>query len=770
MGAVSKSWNEALYGYERAFVNGNQPNRGLSIDTRGTPIATIFPLNAGTYANQTGTLLGGTATAQQANLTSAALSANSGLAATQRYDAGVNLLNLPGGAGCQTMDGGMAYDYQLWQNNNARYACAWDTGRAAVIQQPIQTLTYYSRGVVEFGRHELSVEVTGSHATSAKQFSNAQVSGNATNLQVAYPLNDTTRTQYNQIYNTLLPYFPGIAANYGKPIAYRWRCIACGTREYTTTSDTFRVSANAEGPIAGRWNYAVGGYYASSSVSSLLGNGYYYSGVTPTTPYAIDTRAPTAPGATQPGLFGLLNAGILNPFTIDQSAQATAGLQAISAKGTTLYGGKYEVKDGDVSFSGPLFRLPGGDVQVAIGGQYRREQYTFNGSAAAAAGQPTIFLAAFDNANALSGIHRDVKAAFAEIQIPILTSLEVNLAGRIDDYDGFGTTKNPKVSVKFRPVDAVMFRASYSTGFRVPTFNQLFNGVTESPYVGVDLADPFRCATRKVNPGDPNCVAINPLIDTGGNTKLGPETSKEFTGGVVFQPSRHLSASADFWMINVDNTITLLALTDLLTNAAYFPDRFIRDASGTIATINNSYINAGARRTQGIDFTAHGELDALGGQINAGLDGTLLLKKRERFAPAAPFGPSEIGLFTLTSDLGLRWKHDAFVSYGNKSVVVTLTQLFRDGYRNFALPGIANGMVTRPDYNPTVSNYVLYNLSASYIGLKNFKITGGIRNLFNTDPPFAVTYDSNSGAGGSWEPRVADPRGRSFTMNVEVRF
>jgi hypothetical protein len=41
---------------------------------------------------------------------------------------------------------------------------------------------------------------------------------------------------------------------------------------------------------------------------------------------------------------------------------------------------------------------------------------------------------------------------------------------------------------------------------------------------------------------------------------------------------------------------------------------------------------------------------------------------------------------------------------------------------------------------------------------------------FNNDPPFAISYDGNSGAGSSWEPRVADPRGRSFTVQVEVKF
>ncbi|MFA6608270.1 MAG: hypothetical protein WCS75_14855, partial [Sphingomonas sp.] len=59
---------------------------------------------------------------------------------------------------------------------------------------------------------------------------------------------------------------------------------------------------------------------------------------------------------------------------------------------------------------------------------------------------------------------------------------------------------------------------------------------------------------------------------------------------------------------------------------------------------------------------------------------------------------------------------------------------------------------------------------AAYTGIKGFKLTLGVRNLFNTDPPFAISYDSNNGSGSSWEPRVADPRGRSFTVQAEVKF
>ena len=57
-----------------------------------------------------------------------------------------------------------------------------------------------------------------------------------------------------------------------------------------------------------------------------------------------------------------------------------------------------------------------------------------------------------------------------------------------------------------------------------------------------------------------------------------------------------------------------------------------------------------------------------------------------------------------------------------------------------------------------------------YNGIKNMSIVVGMKNIFNEDPPFSVTYDSDTGAGSSWESRVADPRGRAYTLRVEYKF
>ncbi|MFM5893737.1 MAG: TonB-dependent receptor domain-containing protein [Novosphingobium sp.] len=789
MVSVSKSWNGALFGRDRDFVNGNQPNRGLSIDTRGTPIATVFPLNAsgaGVGIMQGGTLFGNT-TGALTNLTIGGV----------RMNGGVNVLDLPGGAGCGSVDGGLAYDEVLWNTPGAALACSWDTGRAATLQQPIDTLTYYGRATAKLGDHELYAEVTGSDANSSKIFSNNQYTSSlstVSSLPIAYPLNAQTAATYNDIYDRLAAVLPGIGAvgdrtvdavgRYGLPMTFRWRCIACGPREYQTETKTFRAAMGLEGPIGGSWEYRVGGSYAESQATSVLGSGYHFRGVFPNQAAATasgiagalvgqaDPRAPTAPGASAPGIVGLFNSGILNPFSVIQTPQAMAALDAVSAKGTRLYGGKYTLWQADASITGELFALPGGMVSVALGVDYRREGYGFDGSTAADPSKSAdIFNVAFDNVNQLKKVHRDVKAAYAEVLVPVFDVLELTGAVRVDDYTGFGSTVNPKFTAKLQPIDQIMFRASYGTGFRVPTFNQIFNGVTQSPNPGSSLTDPTTCPVGGVVNVTPGCAAITPDSLSGGNLNLGPETSKQYSAGVVVRPTSRISLSADYWNIAVDNVIGSITIPQLFANIGSFPDRITR-TGGVITLVDLRTGNFGSRRTSGIDFSARASVPAMNGTLSAGFDATLLLTKKEKLLPNLPYTNLR-GIFSLSGDLGLKWKHNAFISYNKGGFTVTFSQIYRGGYINFGLPNSLTGpnlSATRPDYNPTVKAYHIYNFTVSEKVGSHFLMTLGVKNLFNTDPPFAITYDSNTGSGSSWEPRVADPRGRAFTVQVETKF
>ncbi len=793
MGAVSKRWSGALFGKDRDFVNGNQPNRGLSIDTRGTPIATAFPINptaAGVGITQGGTLLGATnqcttGTAPNCTVFNPNYLGNApGFfvpGTTVAAIGGVNPLDLPGGAGCGSVDGGMPYDQVLWNNPSAALACSWDTGRAATLQQPIDTLTYYGRATARLGEHEIFAEVTGSKANSSKIFSNNQYSSNNTTLPIAYPLNALTAPVYNAVYNQIVAVLPGIATNYGRPIAFRWRCEACGPREYETETNTFRAALGIDGPVSEGWEYRVGGSYASSSSSSILGSGYHFRGVFASAAAAAasgvpgaaagrpDPRAPTAPGASAPGIVGLFNSGILNPFSVGQTPAALAALDAVSARGTRLYGGKYEVTQADASLSGELFELPGGMVGVAVGVDYRRESYKFDGSTAGAVNSPDIFNVAFDNVNALNKVTRDVKAAYAEVLVPVFEMLEITGAIRIDDYTGFGNTVNPKVAGKFQPADWLMFRGSFGTGFRVPSFNQINNGVTQSPNPGSSLTDPTTCPVGGVVNVTPGCSQINPESLSGGNLNLGPETSEQYSGGVVLRPTSSISLSADYWNIAVDNVIGSITIPQLFANIGAFPERITR-TSGIITLVDLRTGNFGSRRTSGIDFTGRASFDAFAGTLSTGFDGTLLLSKKEKLLPNLAYTNLR-GVFSLSGDLGLKWKHNAYITYAKDGFTATFSQIYRGGYQNFGLPSLVNNISsTRPDYNPRVKAYHIYNISASQKIADRFMLTLGVRNIFNADPPFAITYDSNLGAGSSWEPRVADPRGRSFTVAVETKF
>jgi iron complex outermembrane recepter protein len=739
LASVAFSDAKMLRGDQRDFVNTFQASRGLSVDTRGTPYATVFAIstlnsalsrdNLNNTGRSTGPIQPGTTVAMN----------------------GINVLDLPGQAGCSSIDGQAAYDEVLWATPSAKWGCAWDTGRAAVLQQPVQSTNAVLRGTLALGDHQLVAEFVGAHVVSNKSFSPNQISSSTSStspfFNLGYP---STGEAYNGVFNALVAVFPTIEKNRGLPLALRWRCMPCGNREIETTADTKRFLVGAEGPLFGGWDYKTGVSMASSDTTSLLKHGYFYG-----KPFAA-----------------LINNGTLNPFPTDgitQSAAALTALDSVRADGVTLYGGKFTLSQADFTASGPVFKLPAGDLMAAVGADVRTEKYKFNGNATDLATQASIFNAPFDSVNTLDTVKRDIKAVFAEVLVPVFKGLEASAAVRRDDYTGFGSTTNPKFSLRYQPFEQLLVRASTSRGFRVPTFNQLYNGITESTYAGKDLVDPAACAGGVVDPAKPGCESITPVILTGGKPTLGPEKSKQWTWGFVWSPVADVALGADWWQIRKTGTIQAISLTDLLKNYTLFPENFIRQGN-TLAFIDNRNVNAGETITKGVDISLRGSSPLGAGRVTAALEGSYLLDKRSRLIASAPMGASEIGVFTRAGDLGLRWKHSLSVNYEEGVWGVGMIQRWRAGYKDAQLPGVANGSVVPPQWQPNVAKYITYDASISYTGIKNLGLIFGIKNLLNDDPPFSAAYDGNTGAGSSWEPRVADPRGRSYTLTARYKF
>jgi iron complex outermembrane receptor protein len=756
MTSLAFSDSKRLDGADRDFVNTFQPKRGISPDTRGTPVATLF-----TVANLPTAL--GLSTANPFDPTNPAIRVN-----------GINIIDLPTNtAGYGAFDGMGPYEEILWGATSAagsgKYGSAWDTGRAAVLQQPVKNTNFVARGSYKLGNHLLTLEAVigrsdSSKSFSANQWSTAGLSAagaqttttTANGTVVPNPLSGmvypSSGADYNRVFNALVAFFPALEVNRGLPLGFRWRSLPAGNREINTISDTRRFLIGLEGPLPlpgaffSEWEYRAGIMQSESKSKSRLLNGYYY-----TVPFA-----------------NLIKTGVLSPFSYEQSQAAMDGLKAASATGVELYGGTFTTTQADFMTSGPLFQLPSGTVQAAVGLDYRKEEYLFAGDPRTnvSSADSLIFNVPFDNALATAGtLSRDIYALYAEMQIPVLKSLDVNLAARRDDYTGFGSTTNPKITVRFAPHEKILFRGSYSTGFRVPTFKQQFDPSFESIYAGVDLIDP---ATGLPIPAN----SLNTI--SGGKADLQPEEADMKSMGVVFSPVKNITLGVDWWQVERTGTIQVLGTSVILANSALFPDRIIR-ASGTtgpITRIDIRPLNAGETQTKGVEYTARGEFDVWGGKLIGDLNVSQLIEKKSRLIASAPFGASEVGRFTRASDIGLKWKYTGSVSYKKGKWTGRVSQLYRAGYMDYIPPGILNGtfLPFAPDYKAKVDEYITYNASLTYRYNKDLTVIAGIKNILNEDPPFSIAYDTNTGAGSSWEPRIADPRGRAFTLSVEYKF
>jgi iron complex outermembrane receptor protein len=177
---------------------------------------------------------------------------------------------------------------------------------------------------------------------------------------------------------------------------------------------------------------------------------------------------------------------------------------------------------------------------------------------------------------------------------------------------------------------------------------------------------------------------------------------------VVLRPARRLSFSVDYWNIAVDNTILgALTIPQLFANISFFPERITR-TNGIITLVDLRAGNFGSRRTEGLEFTGRAGSRAFGGDINLSFDGTYLLDKRERLLPTAPYRDLR-DKWVLVGDIGLKWKHNAAITYGRNGFGLSFSQIYRSGYANQTLPASA----ARPDFNRRVKPYVIYNASVS---------------------------------------------------------
>jgi len=435
-------------------------------------------------------------------------------------------------------------------------------------------------------------------------------------------------------------------------------------------------------------------------------------------------------------------------------------MQSASAAGSRLFDGKATMTQFDGTLSGELWKLPAGPLALAVGFDARKESYQFSdGSVGGRAINAAPFDAEFPK------VSRDITAVFGELAVPIVKGLEATLAVRNDRYSDFGNTTNPKVSLKWTPNNALLVRGSYNTGFRAPSFFQLYGATGESQVPG-NIADPVLCPGGNVPGADLAVCAIRPNARQGGNKDLQPETSKQWSIGFVVSPTDWASFSADLWQIKRTDLIVELTPQQVIANFTTFPENLVRGTDGRLdgpgGYIRAGFVNADGDITRGLDLSAQFNGKLSDGRWTAGIDGTYIDSHRARIFASQPYVET-VGQWN-SRDLFVRWKHQAQFTYSEGTWSTTVSQSFTNGYKDEVPAG-----AVPPGFNPNVKSYTTYGASVSYTGIKNLRLTAGIKNIFDTDPPFTA-HNLDFAAGAGWDPRVADPRGRAFTFLASYKF
>lgn len=601
-----------------------------------------------------------------------------------------------------------------------------------------------------------------------------------------------------------------------------------GSRQEDARRETYRIVGGVRGDFLDTWNYEVSVNYGEfREKTNVLGNvdvqrlslaldavrnpaGQIVCGsqIDPARGQATanqqqidfdpNTGAPTA--AAQ----AILNANIaacqpLNPFGTGSISDAARNyvLRNTTSQGKIT---QFDVLATVAGDSSKLFSLPGGPVGFSLGGEYRRETNFFQADPFVEQGY--TFYNALATFNPTSF---EVKEAFGEILLPVLkdlplvSSLTLNAAGRVSDYKGSaGTVYTYNLAGEYSPIQDIKFRANYGRAVRAPNLSELYSPTGQNFAPG--FADP--CSADNVGRGTQfraaNCAAagipanynyqyVQSLeIQSGGNPALNVEKSDSYTYGAVVQPRMvpGLTLSVDYYNIKVNNVISAVSAQGIVNNCYDTPSiqdnqfcaQFQRVAAGATGpggeqpyriiegSLLQSSLNFASLKVRGIDTNLSYSHTFGGTRVSGQVIYTHVLENSSFLNPLQP-GFAD----TVVGELGAP-KDQVNVNLGADFGVVSLNTNFR--YLSKQSVGAIENRTTFQGRAPqNLDDFsVPFYPEVLYIGAKlGFNINKGssfylgVDNLTDRLPPLGST-----GIGGG--SAIFDNIGRRIYAGISARF
>ena len=513
----------------------------------------------------------------------------------------------------------------------------------------------------------------------------------------------------------------------------RLRTLDAGPRQFDIESDNLRMVLGLRGTL-GNWDWEVAGQRGRSESTQTADRNQGFLR-TDFLQQQIDL------GNYNP--FG----GVRNPRSV------------IDAMATSLVRqGKSDLTSFDATVTGSLFDLPGGAVQMAVGAEYREESIRDVPDDQFQRGL------IFGTESVSAAASRDITSAFIEFSLPVLEGVELQLAGRYDDYSDFGDTTNPKVGVRWDVTDSFALRASWAEGFRAPSLAQIGLGPSQESEF---FADTYLCADRGI-PED-QCGVLDYTIVFGGNPDLEAEESESFNVGMVWQPTDVFSASLDYWDIKQDNKIDEVPrvyvydtnCNDQNSTICVRGTPLAGDTLGPLESIFSGFTNIGEQTAEGIDLNLAYALGVGNSTLTLSLDYSHLLEFDQVVLDAT-------GLAFETRELAGEYEYpeDRFTLSGNYEfgdIGVGARVMYTGEFKDFReLPGAAG------DDTRSVDAFILTSLQFKYSGIENTELALSIDNVFDEEVPFAIG-DGDQDVYG-YVSSQHDPRGRFWSFKTTYRF
>ena len=400
---------------------------------------------------------------------------------------------------------------------------------------------------------------------------------------------------------------------------------------------------------------------------------------------------------------------------------------------------------------GPLLSLPAGDAKLAIG--FERREESLDHTVLANANTVTMTNARYS---------RHVGSAFTELLVPIVGDasnlhapprLELNLAGRYDDYSDVGHTVNPEFSARWIPLEWLKLRASWGRSYRAPKLDDLYDTVNNVSGEGVvpDPKSPTGRSTVLVIQGN------NPNLN---NPNLKPETAKTWTAGFdlvpMFDPDLKLSLtyySIDYegqiaipasanpfdillqeseWAAVITRNPTAAQVAAVCNRPDYFQSRTQCLASSPAAIIYDRLANLALTKTHGLDLDLRQSLESGLGHFDFGFNSSYVFRFDQAVSDTSP---SVNILNTFGNPLKLRFRAKVGWSrHGDEAAGLgaDLAVNYTNGYQNPGSP-----QLPRIDALTTVDMQLRYRTSDDAGFMSGLELSLNAVNVFNQSPPFA---------------------------------